>query len=179
MQDLQPMVRLIATLLFGILVLALLSLFSAQMATHYFQGVAERTIRQVFTEGAQTKGGVVYDTVCQGSDFDRERFLECDPIVVKAERSLRSASCSGRGFLRLVGKQWSCVAKFTDGATLRVHVSLGFGRRHLRLVLPFSEPGARQGAAGDRAIARSNRSVVVFGIGAWALRALPGGGSSS
>jgi hypothetical protein len=142
MRDLQPIVRLIATLLFGLLVLALLSLFSAQMATHYLQGAAERTIRQVFTEGTQTKGGVGYDTVCQRSEFDRERFSECDPIVVKAERSLRSALCSGRGFLRLIGKEWSCVAKFTDGATLRVHVSLGFGRRHLKLVLPFREPGA-------------------------------------
>jgi len=136
------MVRLIATLSFGLLVLALLSLSSAQMATHYFQGAAERAIRQVFTEGAQTKDGVVYDTVCQRSEFDRESFLECDPIVVKAERSLRSASCSGRGFLRLIGKQWSCVAKFTDGDILRVHVYLGFGRRHLSFVLPFSEPSA-------------------------------------
>jgi hypothetical protein len=136
------MVRLIATLSFGLLVLALLFLFSAQMATHFFQGVAERTVRQVFAEGAQTKDGVVYDTVCQGVEFDRERFLACDPIVVRAERSLRSASCSGGGFLRLIGRQWSCIAKFTDGATLRVHVSLGLGRRQLRLVLPFSEPGA-------------------------------------
>ncbi len=142
MRDLQATVRLIATLLFGLLVLALLSLFSAQMATHYFQGAAERTIRQVFTEGTQTKDGVRYDTVCRRSDIDRERFSECDPIEVKAERSLRSTSCSGRGFLGLLGKQWSCVAKFTDGATLRIHVSLGFGRRHLKLLLPFREPPA-------------------------------------
>jgi hypothetical protein len=142
MRDLHPIVRLTATLLFGLSVLALLSLLSAQMATHYFQGVAERTIRQVFTEGAQTKDGVRYDTVCWGADFDPERISECDPIVVKAERSLRSSSCSGRGFLRLLGRQWSCVAKFTDGATLRVHVSLGLWRRHLKLVLPFREPGA-------------------------------------
>ena len=138
----QPIVRLIASLLFGLLVLALLSLASAQMATHYFQGVAERTIRQAFSEAAQTKDGVRYDTVCGRFDIDRERFSECNPAVIKAERSLRSASCSGGGFLRLLGQQWSCVAKFTDGATLRVHVSLGFGRRHLELVLPFREPGA-------------------------------------
>ncbi|MHC4065089.1 MAG: hypothetical protein ACYSUI_11420 [Planctomycetota bacterium] len=142
MRDLKPIIRLIATLLFGISVLAMLSLFSAQMATHYFQNAAERTIRQVFTEGIQTKDGVGYDTVCRRSNIDRERFSECDPIAVKAERSLRSTSCSGRGFLRLLGKQWSCVAKFTDGATLMVDVSLGFGRRHLELVLPFREPGA-------------------------------------
>jgi hypothetical protein len=142
MQDLQPVVRLIATLLFGLLVLGLLFLVSAQMATHYFQGVAERTIRQVFSEGTQTEDGVVYDTVCQISEGDRERFSECDPIVVKAERSLRSASCSGGGFLRFLGKRWSCVARFTDGAIVRVHVSLGLGRRHLRLVLPLRESGA-------------------------------------
>ena len=142
MRDLQLMVRLIATLLFGLLVLALLSLFSAQMATHYFQGAAERAIRQVFTEGTHTKDGVVYDTVCERSDGDREPFSECDPIVIKAERSLRSASCSGGGFLRFLGKQWSCVAKFTDGATVRVHVSFGLGRRHLKLVLPVRESGA-------------------------------------
>jgi hypothetical protein len=142
MRELQPIVRLIATLLFGLSVLALLSLVSAQMATHYFQGAAERTIRQVFTAGTQTKDGVGYEIVCRRSDFDRERFSECDPIVVKAERSLRSAACRPGGFLHLLGKQWSCLAKFTDGATLRVDVSLGFGRRHLELVLPFREPGA-------------------------------------
>ena len=142
MRDLQPIVRLIATPLFGLSVLALLSLVSAQMASHYFQGSAERTIWQVFTEGTQTKDGVGYDTVCRRSVIDRERFSECDPIAVKAERSLRSASCSGRGVLRLLGKRWSCVARFTDGATLMVDVSLGFGRRHLELVLPFRDPGA-------------------------------------
>jgi hypothetical protein len=131
-----------ATLLFGLSTLALLSLVSAQMATHYFQGVAERTIRQVFTEGTQPKARVRYDAVCRGAKFGRESPSDCDPIVVKAERSFRSASCTGQGFLRLLGRQWSCVARFTDGATLRVHVSLGLGRRHLKLVLPFREPGA-------------------------------------
>jgi len=142
MRDLQLLVRLAATLLFGLSVLALLSLVSAQMATHYFQGAAERTIRHVLTEGTQTKDGVGYDTVCRRSEFDRERSSECDPIAVKAERVLRSVSCSGKGFLRFFGKQWSCVAKFTDGATLRADVSLGLGRRHLELVLPFREPGS-------------------------------------
>jgi len=149
MRDLQQLVRLAATLLFGLSVLALLTLVSAQMATHYFQGVAERTIRHVFTEGTPTKDGVVYDTVCRSSEFDRERFSECDPIAVKAERSLRSASCSGQGVLRFFGKQWSCVAKFTDGATLRVDVSLGYGRRHLELVLPLRDPGAPQATEAD------------------------------
>ena len=142
MRDLQPIVRLIATLLFGLSVLALLSLVSAQMATHYSQGAAERTIRRVFTDGTQTKGSVHYDAVCRRSEFDRERFSECDPIVIKAKRSLRSVSCGGRSFLRLLGKQWSCVARFTDGATLSVDVSLGFGRPHLEIVLPVREPGA-------------------------------------
>ena len=140
MRDMQTAVRLIATLLFGLSVLALLSLVSAQMAAHYFQGAAERSVRQVFTAGTQTKDGVLYDTVCRRSEFDRERFSECDPTVVRAERSLRSALCSGGGFLRCFGKQWSCVATFTDGATLRVDVSLGFGHPHLELVLPFREP---------------------------------------
>ena len=149
MRDLQLIVRLIATILFGLSVLALLSLLSAQMATHYFQGVAERTIRKVFTKGTQTNEGMGYDTVCRGAKFGPERISECDPIVVKAERSFRSAACKPGGFLHLLGKQWSCVAKFTDGATLRVHVSLGFGRRHLELVLPLREPGARQGSAAE------------------------------
>ena len=133
----KPIVRLIANLLFGLLVLALLSFFSAQMATHYLQGAAERTIRQVFSEGTRAKDGVGYDVVRRGSAADREPSSECDPIVVKAERSLRSVSCSGRGLLRLLGRQWSCVAKFTDGATLRVDVSLRPWRRHLELALPF------------------------------------------
>lgn len=140
MRDLQTTVRLTVTLLFGLSVLALLFLVSAQMATHYFRGAAEQSIRLAFSEANQTKEGVRYDIVCRRSDTDRERFSECDPIAVKAERSLRSASCSGRGFLRLLGRQWGCVAKFTDGATLRVDVSLGFGHRHLELVLPFREP---------------------------------------
>jgi hypothetical protein len=142
MRDLQLIVRLIATILFGLSVLALLSLLSAQMATHYFQGVAERTIRHVFTESTQTQDGMDYDTVCRASEFGAERTSECDPLVVKAGRSLRSAACRRRGFLHLLGKHWSCVAKFTDGATLRVHVSLGLWRRSLELVLPLREPGA-------------------------------------
>ncbi len=142
MQDLQPIVRLIASLLFGFLVLGLLSVSSAQMAAHYFQRAAERTVRQVFTEGAQAKDGVAYDAVCRRSDTDRNTSSECDPIAIKAERSLRSVSCSGRGLLRFIGKQWHCAAKFTDGATLRVHVSLGPWTRHLELVLPIREPAA-------------------------------------
>jgi hypothetical protein len=142
MRGLHPIARLVARLLFGLSVLTLFSLAFAEMATHHFQGSAERTIREAFTEGTQRKNGVRYDTVCLRSEFDRTRSSECDPIVIKAKRSLRSASCGGRGFLRLIGKQWSCVAGFTDGATLNVHVSLGFGRRHLELVLPFREPDA-------------------------------------
>jgi hypothetical protein len=149
MRDLQLIVRLIATILFGLSVLALLSLLSAQMATHYFQGVAERTIRQVFTKGPQTNEGMDYDTVCRGAEFGPERLSECDPVVVKAERSFRSAACKPGGFFHLLGKQWSCVAKFTDGATLRVHVSLGFGRRQLELVLPLRDPGAPQATEAD------------------------------
>jgi hypothetical protein len=134
MRDPQRIVRLIATLVFGISVLALFSLVLAQMATHYFQGAAERTIRRAFTEDSQTKDGVHYDSVCRRSDTDRTRLSECDPIVVKAERSLRSASCT----------------RFTDGAILRVNVSLGIGRRRLEIVLPFREPGTMRGAASDR-----------------------------
>ena len=141
MRDLQLIVRLIATILFGLSVLALLSLLSAQMATHYFQGVAERTIRQAFTKGTQTNEGMGYDTVCRGAEFGPERLSECDPVVVKAERSFRSAACKPGGFFHLFGKQWSCVAKFTDGATLGVHVSLAPWRRQLELVLPFRERG--------------------------------------
>jgi hypothetical protein len=37
-------------------------------------------------------------------------------------------------------------------------------------------PAASQGAEADRAIARSNRFMLVFGIETWALRATPGGG---
>jgi hypothetical protein len=149
MRDLQLIVRLIATFLFGLSVLALLFLLSSQMATHYFQGVAQRTIRQVFTKGTQTNEGMGYDTVCRGAEFDPERISECNPIVVKAERSFRSAACKPGGFFHLLGKQWSCVAKFTDGATLRVLVSLGFGRRQLELVLPLRDPGAPQATEAD------------------------------
>ena len=143
MRNLHPIVRLIASLVFGLSVLAFFALVSAEMATHHFQGVAERTVRQVFTESDETKTRVRYDAVCRRPEFDRKPYPECDPISVKAKRSLRSTSCSGRGLFRLLGRQWSCVAKFTDGATLNVHVSLGFGRRHLELALPFREPNAQ------------------------------------
>jgi hypothetical protein len=143
MRDLHPLARLTARLLFGFSVLALFGFISVEMAAHYFQGVAERTVRQTFTEDAETRTRVRYDAVCRRPEFDRKPFSECDPIAVKANRSLRSTSCSGRGLLRLLGKEWSCVAKFTDGATLNVHVSLGFGRHHLKLVLPFREPSSQ------------------------------------
>jgi hypothetical protein len=143
MPDLHPLARLTARLLFGFSVLALFGFVSVEMAAHHFQGVAERTVRQAFTEEAEAKVRVRYDAVCGIPEFDRTPFPECDPIAVKAKRSLRSTFCGSRGLLRFLGKQWSCVAKFTDGATLNVHVSLGFGRHHLELVLPFREPGAQ------------------------------------
>jgi len=139
MRDLQQTVRLIATLLFGLLVLGLLFLFSAQMAAHHLQGVAERAVRQVFTEGIQTRDDVGYETFCRNPDSGDEKAAPCDPIAIKADRSLRSASCRGGGFFRFLGRQWSCVARFTDGARLQVYVSIGFGRRHLELALPWRE----------------------------------------
>jgi hypothetical protein len=45
---------------------------------------------------------------------------------------------------RFLGRRLSCVSKFTDGATLGIQVSLGLGRHHLEIVLPFSEPGAER-----------------------------------
>jgi hypothetical protein len=143
MRNLHPLIGLTARLLFGFSVLAFFGFVSVEMATHYFQGVAERTVRQAFTDGVEAKSRVRYDAVCGIPEFDRTPFPECDPIAVKAKRSLRSTSCGSRGLLRFLGKQWSCVAEFTDGAALNVHVSLGFGRHHLELVLPFREPGAQ------------------------------------
>jgi hypothetical protein len=142
MRDLKPLVRLIATFLFGLSVLALLCLLSTQMAARYFRGSAERAVRQVFVEGTQTRSGVSYSALCRGSEFGGERASECDPIAVKAKRSLRSTACSPQGFANLPGSRWECLAKFTDGAILSVRVSLGFGRRHLELILPFREPDA-------------------------------------
>jgi hypothetical protein len=133
---------LIATFLFGLSVLALLFLLSTQMATRHFRGSAEHAVRQVFTEGTQTRSGVTYSALCRGSEFGGERASECDPIAVKAERSLRSAVCSTQGFANLLGGRWECLAKFTDGAILSVRVSLGFRRRHLELSLPFRGPDA-------------------------------------
>ena len=141
-RDLRPLVQLVATFVFGLSVLALLSILSFQMVNHYLEAVAERSVRQAFTEGTQSDDGVSYDTACQGAGLDPERFSECDPIAVKGERSFRSASCSGRGFLGLLGKHWTCIAKFADGSTLRLHASLGFGSRHLTIFLPSSKPDA-------------------------------------
>jgi len=141
-RDLRQTFRLIATLLFGLLVLALLFVSSAQMAAHQLQRVAERAVRQVFAEGRPAQDGVEYQTVCRGPGRGGPRASECDPVEVKAERSLRSVSCGGGGFLRFVGRQWDCAARFGDGATLRVRVSVGFGDRHVELVLPFHEAGS-------------------------------------
>ena len=139
MRDRQLMVRMTATLLFGLLVLSLLFLLTVQMAAHYFQGVAEGTVREAFAEGTGSEGG--YDAVCRGTEPDVERTSPCDPIAIRAERSLRSVACSRGGFLQLLGKQWHCVARFNDGATLGIHVSLVPWRRQLELVLPFRERG--------------------------------------
>lgn len=141
MRDLQQLVRLIATFLFGLSVLALLFLLSAQMAARHLRGSAERAVRQVFTEGTQTRSGVSYSALCRGLGFAGERASECDPIAVKGERSLRSVACGPRGVANLPGSRWECVARFADGAILSVRVSLGFGSRRLELVLPFREPG--------------------------------------
>jgi hypothetical protein len=143
MRNLHPLARLTARLLFGFSVLAFFGFVSVEMATHYFQGVAERTVRQVFTEDAEAKTRVRYDAVCGIREFDRTPFPECDPIEIKAERSLRSTFCGSRGLLRFLGRQWSCLAEFTDGTALNIHVSLRFGRHHLELVLPYREPGAQ------------------------------------
>ena len=144
MRNLHPIVRLIASLVFGLSVLAFFALVSAEMATHHIQGVAERAVRQAFNDdGSGTRDGVRYEVVCGNADIDHEPSSECDPIAVKAERSLRSVSCSGRSLLRLGGKRWSCVAKFTDRTRLSIRVSLGYGYRGLELALPFSEPDAR------------------------------------
>jgi hypothetical protein len=143
MQRLHPLVRLAARLLFGFSVLAFFGFVSVEMATHHFRGVAERTVRQAFTEDAGAKARDRYDAVCGIPEFDRTPFPECDPIAVKAKRTFRSTSCGGRGLLRFLGRQWSCVAEFTDGAALNVHVSLGFGRHHLELALPFRESDAQ------------------------------------
>lgn len=136
MRNRQPIIRLIARLLFGLSVLALLSLLSAEMAIHHFQGTAERAVRQVFTEGIHTENGEDYDVICRGPDLKGGLASPCDPTVVALERSIRSASCGGRSLLRLLGRQWRCVARFTDGATLRVDVSLGFRQHRLELLLP-------------------------------------------
>jgi len=142
MRGLHPLARLIASLLFGLSVLAFFVFVSAEMASHFFQRTAERTIRQAFTEGTRSEDDARFDTVCRELAGDDARASACDPIAVKAERSLRSVACDSESWLRLLGKRWSCVAKFTDGAKLSVQVSLGFGRPDLELRLPFREPDA-------------------------------------
>jgi hypothetical protein len=140
---LHPLFRLIASLLFGLSVLAFFFFVSSEMATHYFQGVAERTIRKAFSEAAQTADGPRHDSVCRGADPDGESASECDPIAIKAERALRSTSCGDRSLLHLLGRQWSCVARFTNGESLEIGVSLGLRRSRLELVLPFREADPR------------------------------------
>jgi hypothetical protein len=142
---LHPATRLLASLLFGLSVLAFFGLVSGEMASHYFEGVAERTVRQAFQEDSGSADGAGYEAVCRNSEFERERTVACDPIRVRAERSLRSTSCSGEGWRRLLGKRLKCVAKFTDGARLNIQVSLGLGRHRLEIVLPFDEAGDERG----------------------------------
>lgn len=137
-----PLGRLIASLVFGLSVLAFFAFVSVEMATHFFQGVAEDAIRQTFVEDSRAKDGARNEVVCRDPDGGSEGPSECDLDTVKADRSLRSASCSGRSFLHLLGKPWSCVAKFKDGTALTVQVSLGFRRHHLELVLTIREAGA-------------------------------------
>lgn len=145
MQKLHPIFGLITRLLFGFLALALILLTAAQMANRHFRDAAERAVRQVLTEGTGSKSGVAYTTTCHDPQSVGKGSSECDPLVIRARRSLRSTACPDPGLLRLLGNRWSCVARFSDGATLEVDVSFGPGRRHLEFLLPLHERGRPHG----------------------------------
>jgi len=141
-RNLHPLVRLIASLLFGLAVLFFFVFVSVEMATHHFQRVAERAIRQGLGDDAATGDNARSDLVCRRSDGDEQAEAECDPAAITAGHSLRSASCNDRSVLHLLGRPWSCVARFTDGGSVAVRVSLGFRRHRIELLLPRVEPGS-------------------------------------
>jgi len=141
-RNLHPLVRLIASLAFGIAVLAFFAVVSVEMATHHFQRVAERAVRHAFTDDGQPGRGARPDLVCRRPDGGRGAASECDAEAILARHSLRSTSCGDRSVLHLLGKPWACVARFTDGESVNVRVSLGFRRHRLEFLLSGGEPGA-------------------------------------
>jgi len=142
MRGLHPVVRLIARLVFGLSVLAAFAFVWSEMATHHFQGAAERAVGRALTDRDEPAGRERANASCRWREGDRERVYPCDPIEAGAERSLRSTSCTSSSLLRLVGGRWHCVARFSDGVTLEVDVSLGVGGHRLELLLPVRAPDA-------------------------------------
>ncbi len=140
MRDLRQTTRLIATLVYGLFALALLFFLSASMAGRFFHESAERSIRRAFLEENRERPGPGYTVTCRDSDHGPDAPSDCTPIAIAGDRALRSAKCRQGGLLGPLRNRWVCVARFRDGATLRVEVAIGLRRDHLELVLPLREP---------------------------------------
>jgi hypothetical protein len=134
--------QMAATLILALAALGMLLALSASLIGHHFQYQAQLAIRQVFTQGGATQEGIEYAVTCHPSEIPGGKPSACDPLAIKGAELFRNGRCRERVGARLLGNQWGCVARFKDGSTLALEVSVGLGDRHLDLFLPVREPGA-------------------------------------
>ena len=134
--------QMVATLILALAALGMLLALSASLVGQHFQYEAQLAIRHVFTQGGSTKEGVEYAVTCHPSDAEGGGPSACDPLAIKGADLFRNGRCRERVGARLLGNHWGCVAKFKDGSTLALEVSVGLRNQRLDLFLPVREPGA-------------------------------------
>jgi hypothetical protein len=137
----RSLVWLLTNLVAGFAALTMLFLIFSTFVNRYFQQASHRAVRHAFTVGAGSANGVDYIVTCPPLDAARGRLTECDPLAVKGAGLYRSGRCSETAPHSFLGNRWECMAKFKDGSTLALEVSVRLRSRHLRLLLPVREPG--------------------------------------
>ena len=135
------LIQMIATLVLALAALGMLLAVSTSLIGRHFQHEAQRAIRDVFTQGGLTEEGIETTVTCHPAESQREGSLACDPLAIKGSELFRNASCRKRVGVRFLGNHWSCVARFKDGSSLPLEVSVGWRSRRLELFLPVREPG--------------------------------------
>jgi hypothetical protein len=135
-------IRLLATVVLGLAALGVLVLLSASISSHHFKLDAQHAIRHVFTEGGGTAQGIDYVVTCRPTGAEGEDASPCDALAIKGADLFRSGTCTDTLRFSFLGNQWACLARFKDGSTLPLEVSVGLGSRHLQVLLPGREPDA-------------------------------------
>jgi len=136
------LIQMAATLVLALAALGMLLALSTSLIGHHFQYEAQRAILHVFTQGDASQQGIDYAVTCHPNETRGSQAAACDPLAIKGADLFRSGRCRERLGARLLGNHWGCIARFKDGSTLALEVSVGLRNRHLDLFLPVREPGA-------------------------------------